>query len=164
MDKIGDIKRGHRADLNHLYMWCVCEVCGKERWVLSPRGIPRFKICQRCAAKVSGEKNHNWRGGKSLDKDKYILIKVSKDNFFFPMAIKSGYIREHRLIMARHLGRLLYPWEIVHHKNGITTDNQLENLELLPSRGEHNTQLNIYILKLEKENAELKEKLKELGG
>ena len=39
-------------------------------------------------------------------------------------------VLEHRLVMEQVIGRELYPFENVHHKNGIKTDNDPGNLEI----------------------------------
>lgn len=37
---------------------------------------------------------------------------------------------EHRFVMERDLGRPLFRWENIHHRNGVRSDNRLANLEL----------------------------------
>lgn len=46
------------------------------------------------------ERNHFWNGGRPIDKDGYVLVKVSRH----PFATKAGYVREHRLVMESVLG------------------------------------------------------------
>jgi len=123
------------------YIWASCEICGKERWVLLCKGYPIYERCLVCAEiergkRETGENSPSWKGGKTRDSDGYILIWLSPEDFFYPMTSKNDYILEHRLVMAKHLGRCLHSWEIVHHKNGVKDDNQIENLEL-SVRGAH---------------------------
>lgn len=82
---------------------------------------------------MSGDKNPNWKGGRLIDKDGYILI--YKPNHPNKNAI--GYVREHRLVMEKKLKRLLKMTEVVHHINNIKDDNRIENLMLFKTRSEH---------------------------
>lgn len=65
---------------------------------------------------------HRRPAGRGEDRNGYIVI-LDPDR-------PGKKIREHRLVMARHIGRRLLPHETVHHKNGVRDDNRIENLEL----------------------------------
>jgi hypothetical protein len=58
--------------------------------------------------------------------DGYIALQIPNH----PLANKKGSVYEHRLVMSEHIGRLLLPYESVHHKNGNRKDNRIKNLEL----------------------------------
>lgn len=70
--------------------------------------------------------------GWSIDKRGYVLIWFQDH----PRSV-NGYVREHILVMERHIGRHLEPNEIIHHKNGIKNDNRIENLEIMDVAQHH---------------------------
>lgn len=140
MPELGEIRRAKETGYKGWarYMWHACEKCGKARWVQYNQLLAgRHKLCFRCANRTrarSGAESGNWRGGRHVDSFGYIHVFVPKGGFFDPMVRVGNYVLEHRLIMAKHLGRCLQDWEVVHHKNGIKNDNSVENLELSVTR------------------------------
>ena len=82
----------------------------------------------------SGPDSPNWNGGKTTCRGYVYIYKPDH-----PFATKNGCVLEHRLVMEEHLGRFLSPrkW-IIHHKNGIRSDNRIENLELM-TKSQHST-------------------------
>lgn len=130
MPRIGETKYGRELDrkpLHTLFVWHACLDCGKERWVVTRKGQPANLRCTHC--RQVGERHPMWKGGRYRCKG-YILVWLHPDNFFYPMCDKEGYVPEHRLVVAQHLGRCLLRWEIVHHINGIKDDNRYKNLSL----------------------------------
>jgi len=139
---VGEIKKASElgysgGNSDPKFVWAACERCGKERWVQFVHERPLKPTCGSCR---KGELAGNWQGGRPKY-DGYCVVWLAPDDFFYPMRGTGNYVREHRLIMAKHLGRLLHDWEVVHHKNGIKTDNRIENLELA-TRGQHSVNHN----------------------
>lgn len=111
------------------YIKHACTECGTQRWVQLIGGEPRNLKCPKCAH--AGNRHPRWRGGRRREREGYVLVKLFPSDFFYLMANHQGYVYEHRLVMAKHLGRCLHTWEIIHHKNHIKDDNGLENLQLV---------------------------------
>jgi hypothetical protein len=105
---------------------------GRSGWTDASRASAR--------AKMSGPNNPAWKGGITFKRNKgnYVgpkYVRCPPD--FLAMARGDGYVMEHRLVVARALGRILSRTEVVHHRNHDTRDNREENLELFPSNREH---------------------------
>lgn len=69
------------------------------------------------------------RGGRISVRSGYIYIYAPEHSLAQGRVTK--YFPEHRLVMEKHLGRVLDRNEIVHHRNGVKDDNRIENLEIV---------------------------------
>jgi endogenous inhibitor of DNA gyrase (YacG/DUF329 family) len=91
-------------------------------------------------AKMTGPLNPAWKGGVTIFRKhgsykgvRYVRCPLD----FLPMARKDGYVMEHRLIVAKVLGRRLLRTETVHHEDHDPTNNALCNLSLFKSNRDH---------------------------
>lgn len=161
MPELGTIKRGKelgRKSLSNQHIWCACIDCGKERWVIVKGGYPIHQRCYPCGLKLrvvrTGNEHGSWKGGRIVRSEGYVEIRTYSDSPFSPMASTKGYLMEHRLVMAKHLGRNLSSEEFVHHLNGIRDDNRLENLCIVSNKTHPITRHHL--------NTELKRRIQEL--
>ncbi len=87
------------------------------------------------------EKNPNWKGGKIIHRQGYILVYRPEH----PSCKKTPYMLRSRLVMEQMIKRLLKPKEVVHHR-GVhyplgsienRQDDSPENLQLFKNNSEH---------------------------
>jgi len=97
---------------------------------MPPRGLAskRDDIKWKEVASV-GEGNPNYSGGKYIDDKGYVRVLMPEH----PKNIK-GYVYEHRIVIEEYVGRMLHPWESVHHINEVKCDNRVENLYLCTAK------------------------------
>lgn len=107
---------------------CKCHVCGDFYFVFKCKTVEgRSKYCsKRC---------QYLRHPHSPTRDSHGYMWLFKPNH--PHSTTNGYIREHRYVIEQEIGRFLSPKEVVHHKNGIKSDNRIENLQLFENKGKH---------------------------
>ena len=114
-----------------------CEECGgqfltnvfhRKKSVVCSHSCGGKRAKRARGDKYRGENATNWKGGRRIDHRGYAL--VWKPDHPSPRKVAGAYMFEHRLVMEEMLGRLLEPFEEVHHKNGVRDDNRPENLEL----------------------------------
>lgn len=164
--KKGDVAQCHVLGYSGYYRlyYVPCVKCGKLHWV---RRNAKKTHCCRCAPKNTEPRRDRNANARYISRpDGYVYVFVEKDDPMRVMARRDGWILEHRLVVARKVGRPLKSSEHVHHVNGVRDDNRDNNLQLLTAQTHHShlvrldlqervRQLEARVLLLEAENIKL---------
>lgn len=87
---------------------------------------PSSKFCSHSCSTIVQRSKYT---DKKTHRD-YTIIRLDKNDPFYNMTWVSGWVYEHRVVLARKIGRPLLPTESVHHINGDKKDNSESNLQL----------------------------------
>jgi hypothetical protein len=66
----------------------------------------------------------DWSKRKKEKLNKYTIVWVPEH----PKSFNGGWYYEHRLVLEKKLNRILKAWETVHHLDGDTQNNSINNL------------------------------------
>lgn len=120
---------------------------------------PKRKEQQFCSIACRQSNNATGRRGQLTGRQlRSYKQRMTKDGYFRMYAAKHPYangrkeIHVHVMVMEMHIGRQISVLECVHHKNGIKTDNRLENLELM-LHAAHSKDHNLTLSKARDRNA-----------
>lgn len=128
--KLSEALKGRGPSRQHIEMLRQLNTGRKHAEAVKAR-ISATRIA-RGLGSAYGAANPRWKGGVRYVKGYRLLLRPDHPN-----AMKSGYVAEHILVMAEHLGRPIdTKTELVHHKDENKLNNTLDNLEV-QTRAQH---------------------------
>lgn len=95
----------------------------------------KYDLPRRVPSIVPSERNVFYKCGRHINKDGYASVICPAD--YIGMKNKNGRVLEHRLVLARKIGRNLLTLEVVDHIDGIRLHNHPSNLRLFESNAHH---------------------------